>query len=178
MWYFWSNHRGRHFLLLFLGFILTYKQLAHSLHRNYPSSWMTSQRLVFSTACFTCDVFYLGWMNLLITGGMCKATPPLSPLLFFERRGRLYRGYPIYGRMRYVKKVQMKLNKYLFNIVNHKERGCGQQSVVWLKRDQPCLHHLHVLSTVFSWGPFSSFSLWIILLLPIPTPPPPLFFHC
>ena len=71
---------------------------------------MTSQRLVFSTACFTCHVFYLGWTNLLITGGMCKATPPLSPLLFFERRGRMYRGYPIYGRMRLVKKVQMKLN--------------------------------------------------------------------
>jgi len=33
-----------------------------------------------------------------------------------------------------------------------------------LKRGQPCLHHLHVLSTVFSWRPFSSFSLWIILL--------------
>ena len=71
---------------------------------------MTSQRLVFSTARFTCHVFYLGWTNLLITGGMCKATPPLSPLLFFERRGRMYRGYPIYGRMRLVKKVQMKLN--------------------------------------------------------------------
>ena len=34
----------------------------------------------------------------------------------------------------------------------------------WLKRGQPSLHHLHVLSTVFSWRPFSSFSLWIILL--------------
>ena len=39
----------------------------------------------------------------------------------------------------------MKLNKYLFNTVNNKERG------------QPCLYHLHVLSTVFSWWPFSSF---------------------
>ena len=60
----------------------------------------------------------------------------------------------------------MRLNKYLFNTVNNKERGRGQRSVVWLKRGQPCLHHLHVLSTVFSWRPFSSFSLWIILLPP------------
>ena len=58
----------------------------------------------------------------------------------------------------------MKLNKYLFNRVNNKERERGQRSVVWLKRGQPCLHRLHVLSTVFSWRPFSSFSLWIILL--------------
>ena len=58
----------------------------------------------------------------------------------------------------------MRLNKYLFNRVNNKERERGQRSVVWLKRGQPCLHHLHVLSTVFSWRPFSSFSLWIILL--------------
>ena len=29
---------------------------------------------------------------------------------------------------------------------------------------QPWLHHLHVLGTVFSWRPFSSFSLWIVLL--------------
>ena len=56
----------------------------------------------------------------------------------------------------------MKLN--LFNTVNNKERGRGQRSVVWLKRSQPCLHHLHVLSTTFSWRPLSSFSLWIILL--------------
>ena len=48
----------------------------------------------------------------------------------------------------------MKLNKYLFNTVNNKEHG------------RPCLHHLHVLSTVFSWWPFSSFILWIILLPP------------
>ena len=60
----------------------------------------------------------------------------------------------------------MRLNKYLFNRVNNKERERGQRSVVWLKRGQPCLHHLHVLSTVFSWRPFSSFSLWIILLPP------------
>ena len=60
----------------------------------------------------------------------------------------------------------MRLNKYLFDTVNKKECGHGQQSVVWLKRGQPCLHHLHVLSTVFSWRPFSSFSLWIILLPP------------
>ena len=87
VWHFWSNHKGRHFLLLFLGFILTYKQLAHSLHRNYPSSWMTCQRLVFSTARFTCHVFYLGWTNLLITGGMCKATPPLSRFYFLNGGG-------------------------------------------------------------------------------------------
>ena len=60
--------------------------------------------------------------------------------------------------------ILMRLNKYLFNRVNNKERERGQRSVVWLKRGQPCLHHLHVLSTVFSWRPFSSFSLWIILL--------------
>ena len=58
----------------------------------------------------------------------------------------------------------MKLN--LFNTVHNETRGRGQRSVVWLKRSQPCLHHLHVLSTVFSWRPFSSFSLWIILLPP------------
>ena len=56
----------------------------------------------------------------------------------------------------------MKLN--LFNTVNNKERGRGQLSVVWLERSQPCLHHVHVLSTTFSWRPLSSFSLWIILL--------------
>ena len=39
----------------------------------------------------------------------------------------------------------MKLN--LFNTVNNEERGRGQRSVVWLKRSQSCLHHLHVLST-------------------------------
>ena len=60
----------------------------------------------------------------------------------------------------------MRLNKYLFNTVNNKERERGQRSVVWLKRGQPCLHHLHVLRTVFSWLPFSSFSLLIILLPP------------
>ena len=57
----------------------------------------------------------------------------------------------------------MRLNKYLFNRVNNKERKRGQRSVVWLKRGHPCLHHLHVLSTVFLWRPFSSFSLWIII---------------
>ena len=66
----------------------------------------------------------------------------------------------------YTQCVLMRLNKYLFNTVNNKERGCCQRSVVWLKRGQPCLHHLHVLSTVFSWQPFSLFSLWIILLTP------------
>ena len=63
----------------------------------------------------------------------------------------------------------MRLNKYLFNRVNNKERERGQRSVVWLKRGQPCLHHLHLfgtVTTVFSWRPFSSFSLWIILLPP------------
>ena len=44
----------------------------------------------------------------------------------------------------------MKLNKYLFNTVNNKERRRGQQSVVWLKRGQPCSHHLHVLYTGFT----------------------------
>ena len=38
------------------------------------------------------------------------------------------------------------------------------KELVWLKRGQPCLHHFHVLGTVFSWWPFSSFSLGIILL--------------
>ena len=73
-------------------------------------------------------------------------------------------------------RIMMRLNKYLFNRVNNKERERGQRSVVWLKRGQPCLHHLHVLSTVFLWRQFSSFSLWIILL-PHPSPPlilPPL----
>ena len=55
---------------------------------------------------------------------------------------------------------------HLFNTVNNKERGRGQRSVVWLKRGQPCLHHLYVLSTAFSWQPLSSFGLWIILLPP------------
>ena len=73
----------------------------------------------------------------------------------------------------------MKLNKYLFNTVNNVEPGRGQQSVIWLKCGQPCLHHIHVLNTsaVFSLRPFFSFSLWIILL-PSSLPPPPLFFHC
>ena len=73
----------------------------------------------------------------------------------------------------------MRLNKYLFDTVNKKECGHGQQSVVWLKRGQPCLHHLHVLSTVFSWRPFSSFSLWIILLPPsLPSLIRPLLNQC
>ena len=59
----------------------------------------------------------------------------------------------------------MRLNR-IFNTVNNKERRRGQWSVVWLKRGQPCLHHFHVLSKVFSWWPFSSFSLGIILLPP------------
>ena len=53
----------------------------------------------------------------------------------------------------------MKLNNYLLNTINNKERGHGQRSVVWLKRGQPCLRHLHVLSTAFSWRPLSLFSL-------------------
>ena len=73
----------------------------------------------------------------------------------------------------------MRLNKYLLNRVNNKESERGHRSVVWLKRSQPCLHHLHVLSTVFSWRPFSSFSLWIILLPPsLPPLILPLFNQC
>ena len=66
----------------------------------------------------------------------------------------------------------MRLNKYLFNRVNNKERERGQWSVVWLKRGQPCLHHLHVLSTVFLVAAilFAS-SLWIILFPPSLPPP-------
>ena len=71
------------------------------------------------------------------------------------------------------RKVLMKLNKYLFNTVNNKEHERSQRSVVWLKHGQPFLHHLHVLSPVFFWRPFSSFSLWIILLPPSLPPPPP-----
>ena len=67
-------------------------------------------------------------------------------------------------------KVKMRLNR-IFNTVNNKERGRGQRSVVWLKHGQPCLHHFHVLGTVFSWWPFSSFSLGIILLPPSLPPP-------
>ena len=63
-------------------------------------------------------------------------------------------------------KLFMRLNEYLFTRVNNKEHERGQRSVVWLKHGQPCLHHLHVLSTVFLWRPLSSFSLWIILLPP------------
>ena len=47
----------------------------------------------------------------------------------------------------------------------------GQWSVVWLKHGQPCLHHLYVLSTTFSWQPLSLFSLRIILLPPSLPPP-------
>ena len=78
----------------------------------------------------------------------------------------------------------MRLNKYLFNRVNDKEGERGQRSVVWLKRGQPCLHHLHVLSTVFSWRPFSSFlkvtrqssTFFPPLSVCFSSPPPPLFF--
>ena len=61
------------------------------------------------------------------------------------------------------KRFSIKLNN-LFNTVNNKERGRGKRSVVWLKRSQPCLHHLHVLSSAFSWRTLSLFTLWIILL--------------
>ena len=60
-------------------------------------------------------------------------------------------------------RFSMKLNN-LFNTVNNKEPGRVQQSVLWLKRGQPCLHHLHVLSSAFSWRTLSSSTLWIILL--------------
>ena len=77
----------------------------------------------------------------------------------------------------------MRLNKYLFNRVNDKEGERGQRSMVWLKRGQPCLHHLHVLSTVFSWRPFSSFlkvtrqsSTFFPPLSVCFSSPPPLFF--
>ena len=43
------------------------------------------------------------------------------------------------------------------------KRGWINRNLTKLKRGQPCSHH-HVVSTVFSWRPFSSFSLWIILL--------------
>ena len=66
------------------------------------------------------------------------------------------------------KNLFMKLN--LFNTVNNEECRRGQRSVVWLKRGQPGLHHLYVLSTTFSWWPLSLFSFGIILL---PHPPPP-----
>ena len=71
----------------------------------------------------------------------------------------------------------MRLNKYLFNRVNNKVRDRGQRSVVWLKRGHLCLHR----STVFSWRPFSSFSLWIIPVPPSLPPAPlilPLFNQC
>ena len=41
----------------------------------------------------------------------------------------------------------MKLN--LFKTVNNEEHWHGQQSVIWLRRSHPSLHHLHVLSTTF-----------------------------
>lgn len=108
--YFWSNHKGRHFVLLFSRFFsdiqaapaVIPKELSKFLNDLSTVSVFTEISL---TARFTSHVFYVGWTNLLITGGMCKATPPLPLLLFFERRGRLYRGYPIYGRMRYMKNV-------------------------------------------------------------------------
>ena len=75
----------------------------------------------------------------------------------------------------------MKLNIYKFKTVKNEENVHGQRSVVWLKPSQPCLHHLHVLSTEFSWQLLSLFSLWIILLPPSLPPPPfifPLINHC
>ena len=65
----------------------------------------------------------------------------------------------------------MRLNKYLFNRVNNNERECGQRSVIWLKRGQPCLHHLHVLSTVFSWRPSSLCLAFGSVFYPHPSPP-------
>ena len=65
----------------------------------------------------------------------------------------------------------MRLNKYLFNRVNNKECERGQRSVVWLKHGQPCLHHLHVLSTVFSWRPFSLCLAFGSVFYPHPSPP-------
>ena len=69
----------------------------------------------------------------------------------------------------------MKLNIYKFKTVKNEENVHGQRSVVWLKPSQPCFHHLHVLSTEFSWQLLSLFSLWIILLPPS-LPPPPFIF--
>ena len=77
---------------------------------------------------------------------------------------------PNHNCVRKGKNLFMKLN--LFNTVNNEECRRGQWSVVWLKRGQPCLHHLHVLSTTFSWQPLSLFSLRIILLPPSLPPPP------
>ena len=54
--------------------------------------------------------------------------------------------------------------------VNNEDWGRGQRSVVWLMPSQPCFHHLHVLSTMCSCQPLSSFNLWIILLPPSPPP--------
>ena len=68
------------------------------------------------------------------------------------------------------KKLFMKLN--LFNIVNNEERRRGQWSVVWLKCGQPCLHHLHVLSTTFSCCHSLCLPLGS-LFYPHPSPPPP-----
>ena len=65
----------------------------------------------------------------------------------------------------------MRLNKYLFNRVNNNERERDQRSVIWLKRGQPCLHHLHVLSTVFSWRPFSLCLAFGSVFYPHPSPP-------
>ena len=84
--------------------------------------------------------------------------PDLSP------RAKPYCGVKCSQGLHFLATPLMKLNKYLFNTVNNKELGRGQRSVIWLKCGQSCLHQLHVLSTVFSWWPFSSFSLWIILL--------------
>ena len=80
----------------------------------------------------------------------------------------------------------MRLNEYLFNRVNDKEGERGQRSVVCLKRGQPCLHHLHVLSTVFLWRPFSSFlkvtrqssTFFPPLSVCFSSPPPPVFLLC
>ena len=64
----------------------------------------------------------------------------------------------------------MKLNEiWRSKQLGAQARVVGQRSLLWLKSGQPCLHHLYVLRTAFSWQPLSSFSLWIIRL-PQPSP--------
>ena len=61
----------------------------------------------------------------------------------------------------------MKLNKYLFNTINNKERGHGHRSVVWLKHDQsallaspPCVQYSIFLVAILFWAVFiCSFSI-------------------
>ena len=51
----------------------------------------------------------------------------------------------------------------------------SQQSVRWLKHGQPCLHHLHVLSTAFPGGHSLRLALGSFFY-PTSLPAPPLFF--